>query len=88
MIILIIAGHYTYAEMPLFNWLKEVFNLSRNYYDRVGHFAQGFVTAIIAREVLLRKTTLKKGKMWFLIVLSICLAISVFYELIEWWVAR
>lgn len=87
MIILIIGGHYTYAEMPLFNWLKEVFNLSRNYYDRVGHFVQGFVPAIIAREVLLRKTTLKKGKMLFFIVLSICLAISAFYELIEWWVA-
>lgn len=87
MIILIVGGHYTYAEMPIFNWLKEEFNLYRNYYDRVGHFAQGFVPAIIAREVLLRKTALRKGKMLFFIVLSICLGISAFYELIEWWIA-
>jgi putative membrane protein len=85
--ILMIGGHYTYAEVPLFNWIRDAFALSRNHYDRVGHFAQGFVPAMIAREVLLRKTPLKRGKMLFFLVLSICLAISATYELIEWLVA-
>ncbi|NPV89268.1 MAG: DUF2238 domain-containing protein [Firmicutes bacterium] len=87
MMILIVGGHYTYAEVPLFDWIKEAFNLSRNHYDRVGHLAQGFIPAIVAREVLLRVTTLKPGKMLFFIVVCICLAFSAFYELIEWWVA-
>ena len=82
-IILLIGGHYTYAEMPLFNWLKDIFNLDRNYYDRLGHFAQGFTPALIARDVLLRKTQLKAGKMLAFIVISICLAISAGYELLE-----
>ncbi|MBM4160645.1 MAG: DUF2238 domain-containing protein [Ignavibacteria bacterium] len=86
-IVLIVGGHYTYAEMPLFNWLRDTFHLDRNYYDRVGHFAQGFVPAIIAREVLLRVTPLKKGKMLSFIIICICLAISAFYEFVEWWVA-
>lgn len=87
-IILMIGGHYTYAEMPLFNWIRDTFGLSRNYYDRLGHFAQGFIPALISREILLRKSVLKKGKMLFFIVVCICLAISASYELIEWGVAK
>lgn len=86
-IILMIGGKYTYAEVPFFEWLKDAFDLGRNNYDKVGHFAQGFVPAIVAREVLVRKTTLRPGAWLFFIVISICLAISAFYELIEWWVA-
>ncbi|HAK59644.1 MAG TPA: DUF2238 domain-containing protein [Nitrospiraceae bacterium] len=86
-VILMIGGHYTYAEVPLFNWIRDTFELSRNHYDKVGHFAQGFIPAIIAREVLLRTSPLKQGGWLFFIVVSICLAISAFYELIEWWVA-
>ncbi len=86
-IILMIGGHYTYAEMPLFDWLQQQFDLARNYYDRVGHIAQGFFPAIVAREILLRRSPLAPGKWLFFIVTSICLAISACYELIEWWVA-
>lgn len=85
--ILIVGGHYTYAEVPLFNWIRDVFALGRNHYDRVGHFAQGFVPAIIAREVLLRRSPLRPGKWLFFIVVSICLAISATYELFEFGVA-
>lgn len=86
-IILMVGGHYTYAEVPLFDWLRQVFSLERNNYDKLGHFAQGFVPAILAREILLRKAVVR-GRGWlFYIVVSICLAISAFYELIEWWVA-
>ncbi len=87
MIILMVGGHYTYAQVPLFNWIKEILDLSRNHYDRVGHFAQGFIPAIVAREILLRTSPLKRGKLLSFIIISICLAISAFYELIEWWVA-
>lgn len=86
-VILIVGGHYTYAQMPLFNWLKDVLDLSRNYYDRLGHFAQGFVPALIAREILIRNAVLKSGKWLFFIIICICLAISAFYELIEFAVA-
>ncbi len=86
-IILIIGGRYTYAEMPLFNWLRDTFDLSRNHYDRVGHFAQGFIPAILAREVLIRNHVMKRGGWMFYIVVSICLAFSAFFEFIEWWVA-
>jgi putative membrane protein len=86
-IILMIGGHYTYAEMPLFNWLRDTFGWSRNYYDRVGHFAQGFVPAIVVSEIVLRTTLLQRGKMFFFIIVSICLAISAMYEFFEWWVA-
>jgi len=85
--ILMIGGHYTYAEVPLFNWLRDTFDLSRNYYDRIGHFAQGFVPAMIAREILLRKNVLKQSGWLFFIVTCICLSISACYEFIEWWVA-
>lgn len=88
MIILMVGGHYTYAEVPLFDWIKEVFHQSRNNYDKVGHFAQGFMPAILAREILLRKHIVTASKAWLnYIVLSIILAFSAFYELIEWWVA-
>ncbi|MCU7915984.1 MAG: DUF2238 domain-containing protein [Candidatus Thiodiazotropha sp. (ex Gloverina cf. vestifex)] len=86
-VILMIGGLYTYAEVPLFNWLQEIFDLSRNHYDRVGHFVQGFVPAILAREILLRRSPLQTGRWLFFLCLSICLAFSAFYELIEWWVA-
>lgn len=86
-IILVIGGHYTYAEMPFFNWLRDTFHLARNHYDRLGHFVQGFVPAMISREILLRKSPLKNGKLLSFLVISICLAISASYELIEWGVA-
>jgi putative membrane protein len=86
-LILLVGAHYTYAEMPLFNWLRDGLHLSRNHYDRVGHLAQGFVPAIVAREILRRTTPLRPGKMLFFLVVSICLAASAFYEFIEWWVA-
>lgn len=85
--ILLIGGHYTYAEMPLFNWLRDSFDLARNYYDRLGHVAQGFIPAIVAREILLRRSPVRPGKWLFFIVSSVCLAISALYEMLEWWVA-
>jgi putative membrane protein len=81
--ILMVGGHYSYAEVPLFNWLRDHYRLDRNYYDRVGHFAQGFVPALIARETLLRKTKLERGAMLTFLVLAICMAISAWYELLE-----
>ncbi len=87
-IILMIGGHYTYAEVPLFNWLRDTFNLGRNHYDKVGHFAQGFVPAIIAREILVRKSPVKHGKWLSFIVICICLALSATYEFVEWWIAE
>ncbi|MDD2832664.1 MAG: DUF2238 domain-containing protein [Methylotenera sp.] len=86
-IILLVGGHYTYAEMPLFSWLRDYYGLDRNYYDRLGHVAQGFIPAIVAREILLRKSPLRQGKWLFFIVGSICLAASACYEFLEWWVA-
>lgn len=86
-LILMQGGHYTYAEEPFFNGLKEMFGWSRNNYDKLGHFAQGFVPAMVAREILLRKAVVRgRGWLHFLVV-CVCLAISAFYELIEWWVA-
>jgi len=86
-LILMVGGHYTYANVPAGLWFQEAFDLSRNHYDRLGHFAQGFVPAILVREILLRKTNLLPGRILFIIVVSISLAISAFYELIEWWTA-
>jgi len=86
-IILLIGGHYTYAEVPLFNWLRDTFDLSRNYYDRVGHLAQGFVPAIVAREILIKKSPLVSGRWLFFMTCCICLSVSVMYEFIEWWIA-
>jgi putative membrane protein len=85
--ILLVGAHYTYAEVPLFDWVRDAFGFARNHYDRVGHFAQGFVPAIIAREVLLRKHVVNGRRWLYLFVVSICLAFSAFYEFIEWWVA-
>jgi len=86
-LILMLGGHYTYAKVPLGFWMQEIFGFSRNHYDRIGHFAQGFVPAIIAREVLIRRSPLKGGRWLFFIVLCVCLAISACYEFIEWWSA-
>jgi putative membrane protein len=85
--ILMLGGHYTYARVPLGFWMEKLLHFSRNPYDRVGHLAQGFVPAIIAREILLRRTPLVRGGWLFFIVCSICLAISACYEFVEWWAA-
>jgi len=85
--ILMLGGHYTYARVPLGFWMEPVFGFTRNNYDRIGHLAQGFIPAIIAREVLLRRTPLRPGGWLFFIVCSICLAISACYEFVEWWAA-
>jgi len=82
-----IGGHYTYARVPLGFWAQDVFELARNHYDRLGHFAQGFVPAILAREILLRQTPLRPGGWLFLLVVCVCLAISAVYEMLEWWTA-
>lgn len=86
-LILMLGGHYTYAQVPLGFWLQDAFDLSRNHYDRIGHLAQGFVPAILAREILLRTTPLRPGAMLFFLVTAVALAFSAFYELIEWWAA-
>lgn len=86
-LILMLGGHYTYAQVPLGFWMQRVFGFSRNHYDRIGHLAQGFVPAIIAREILIRRSPLRPGKWLFVIVLCVCLAISACYEFIEWWSA-
>jgi len=88
MVILMVGGHFTYAEVPLFDYIAEIFEHSRNNYDKVGHLAQGFIPAILAREILLRFEVVKASKIWLnYIILNIILAFSAFYELIEWWVA-
>ena len=86
-IILMVGGHYTYAEVPLFDWIRDLWELERNNYDKVGHLAQGFIPAVIAREILVRTNAVKAGGWLHLFVISFCLAISALYELIEWWVA-
>src|SRR3954465_2645004 len=83
-LILMLGGHYTYAKVPLGFWVQDALHLGRNHYDRLGHLAQGFVPAIIAREVLLRRSPLQRGKWLFFLVTCVCLAISASYELIEW----
>ncbi len=83
-LILMIGGHYTYAKVPLGFWIQELLHQTRNNYDRIGHFAQGFVPAVIARELLLRRTPLTRGKWLFFLVTCVCLAISACYELLEW----
>jgi len=86
-LILMIGGHYTYAEVPLFDWFKDVFNHGRNNFDKAAHFAQGFVPAIIAREIIIRNHVVTNSSWLNFFVVCICLAISAFYELIEWCVA-
>jgi putative membrane protein len=84
MIILCVGGHYTYAEVPIGHWVKEIFGFARNHYDRVGHFAQGFVPALLTREILIRKEVVHSRGWLFFVVTCVCLAISASYELIEW----
>jgi len=82
-----VGGHYTYAEVPLFDSIKDIFGFTRNNYDKLGHFAQGFIPALLAREIILRKEIIV-GKNWqVFFIISFCLGFSAFYELIEWWVA-
>ncbi|MCA9906272.1 MAG: DUF2238 domain-containing protein [Anaerolineae bacterium] len=86
-LILIYGGAYTYARVPLGFWMEDLFGFTRNHYDRIGHFAQGFIPAIAAREILLRTSPLRRGKWLFFLVSATCLAISAVYEFIEWWAA-
>ena len=86
-VILSVGAIYTYAKVPLGFWMQDWFGFSRNNYDKIGHFAQGFVPALLTREILLRTSPLRPGKWLNFIIVSICLAISAFYELIEWWVS-
>lgn len=86
-IILMVGGHYTYAEVPAFDWIRDTFGHARNNYDKVAHFAQGFVPAMVAREVLLRFQVVN-GRAWLnFLIACFCLAVSAFYELVEWLVA-
>ncbi|MCB1640982.1 MAG: DUF2238 domain-containing protein [Xanthomonadales bacterium] len=86
-LILIVGGRYTYAQVPLGFWFQDAFDLARNHYDRLGHFAQGFVPAVLARELLLRNTPLRPGGWLFYLVTCSALAFSAFFEMIEWWSA-
>jgi putative membrane protein len=86
-IILMVGGHYTYSEVPLFDFIKDILQQERNNYDKLGHLAQGFIPAMIAREIIIRKSiiTIESWRNFFII--CFCLGFSAFYELIEWWVA-
>ena len=86
-LVLVLGAHYTYARVPLGEWAREAFDLSRNHYDRLGHVVQGFVPAIVTREVLLRTSPLRPGRWLAFLVGATCLAIAAAYELIEWWAA-
>lgn len=86
-LILMVGGHYTYARVPLGFWMKDLFGFARNHYDRIGHFAQGFVPAILVREVLLGKTLLRSGGWLFFLTTCVCLAVSACYEFFEWGMA-
>jgi putative membrane protein len=85
--ILMLGAHYSYAEVPLGFWVRDALGLARNHYDRLGHFAQGFVPALLVRDVLLRSTPLRRGGWLFFLVTAVCLAMSAAYEWVEWWVA-
>ena len=86
-IVLMIGGHYTYAEVPFFDYIKELFNQDRNNYDKVGHLVQGFVPAMIAREIIIRNNIININAWRNFFIVCFCLALSAFYELVEWWVA-
>ena len=86
-IILLIGGHYTYAEVPLFDMLKDIFGFERNNYDKVGHFMQGFNPAIVSREILIRNDVFRNRNWLNFMIICICLALSAIYEMIEWWTA-
>ena len=83
-LILMLGGHYTYARVPLGFWVQDLFGFARNHYDRLGHFAQGFIPAILVREILLRTSPLRRGRWLFVLVTAVCLAFSACYEFIEW----
>ncbi|MBS1538806.1 MAG: DUF2238 domain-containing protein [Bacteroidetes bacterium] len=85
--ILFVGGHYTYAEVPLFYWIQKIFHQSRNNYDKLGHFAQGFVPAMIVREMFVRQQIVKKGLWLSFLTICVCLTVSALYELLEWFVA-
>jgi len=85
--ILFVGGHYTYAQVPLFDWIKEVFHQTRNNYDKVGHFAQGFVPAMIIRELFVRLKVVNNGKWLPFLTVCVCMSISALYEFFEWFVA-
>ena len=85
--ILCVGGHYTYARVPAFDWLRLIFGWQRNHFDRLGHFLQGFVPAMIAREMFIRLNIVNRKRWVPFLVVSVCLAISAFYELVEWWTA-
>lgn len=87
-LILMVGGHYTYAEVPLGYWMQDWFGFARNNYDKIGHLAQGFIPAMLFRELLLHSSPLKQGKLLFTLVVASCLAVSASYELIEWAVAE
>lgn len=86
-VILMVGGHYTYAEVPLFDWIRDWSGGTRNNYDKVGHLAQGFVPALIAREIIIRKNIIRGSGWQFFFIVCFCLGFSAFYELVEWWVA-
>jgi putative membrane protein len=83
-LILMVGGHYTYARVPIGFWVQDLFGFARNHYDRLGHFAQGFIPAILVREILLRTSPLRRGRWLFVLVTAVCLAFSACYEFIEW----
>ena len=86
-VILMVGGHYTYAQVPFGFWMQETFGFARNHYDRIGHFAQGFIPAMLAREVFIRRSPLRGSRWLPFVVICFCLAFSAFYELIEFWTA-
>lgn len=86
-LVLLMGGHYTYAKVPFGFWMQETFDFSRNHYDRIGHFFQGFEPAILAREILIRRHVVTRGGWLVFLCIAICLGFSAFYELIEWWTA-
>jgi putative membrane protein len=83
-LILMLGGHYTYAKVPLGFWMQDLFHFSRNHYDRIGHFAQGFIPAMIAREIFIRKKVINGAAWRAVLTVAVCLAISALYELVEW----
>lgn len=86
-LVLILGAHYTYARVPLGFWLQDLFDFSRNHYDRIGHLAQGFIPAIAVREILVRRSPLRSGRWLPFVTVAVCLAISAVYEFLEWWTA-
>ena len=86
-VILMVGGKYTYAEVPLGFWLRDAFGFARNHYDRIGHFVQGFIPALVAREIFIRRSPLRGSRWLPFLVVCFCLAFSALYELIEFWTA-